>query len=1042
MEPPPQTPPVRPQTSLLYQRIGSFYGRVYAAPYEPLRTFNLQELRKGFFEPVFTAPSTTHYYDSLAEERAAALAPAAPAHRLPYAHPLAAFRALLLRDARIISSNWLPLAKFFVAFFALVVLCVVGPLRRWFGNHSVFIVIAVVLNHPAHSLGVQLEITVQLIVGIALGLGWGALALYVATCSRVIMEHPGGAYTAIQTPVLFLMCWVRAHYNRLYYTMLAMGISMLAMISIHQHFPNPHWSVAREVGLSYLFGVLLLFLAACVLPNTGHRPVVSCLLNTCAEICAALDLVLKPPLPLLLLEEAHTHAVLTERTVFLSEEFRECANQLTILRFPLADARELRNLLQSAVTLLRTATLTNQLFNGHEAEDFNGSSPRDHPLDHTLPSLLPKQALVQAVQDYFRKPLHWLVTDCRAFFAASQECISECGSMVLTSQATREEHLQRLQSLDKRVKEAILAVDQLYRQFARLPHFNPLLLADETAIDMLLLVRYVRGVAKTVLVICSRVEQLCRALHRWHFNLPSYPLHRALTRLPRQCLHDQGNSPVLSFYNTTRDVEEVFVRIYHMDTLHHQGLDGHDEDNTLPPSSDEKAPPDPSTMTPKRAINHTDFVRCEREGFTDKLFRIANGIYGRDLRYAFKATASITLLMVPGWIPSTHGWYYEYGCYWAPMILYVVMNPMVNGNLRKAVSRTVCCVLGVVWGFCAQAAALRSGGGAPYIMCVFAMVFSVPFLVRYVYLLHAKLGVIGLLSFAVAAFGIEPGPGHTKRQFVLLAVLMVGIWTSVGINWVLWPFFARHEIRKTLSCVLGHLNQLYQMVSERYLYRDSGDDPTELTTELLAIREVRMAQSLYAARQMLGVAEREHLGAILEFDPVAYRRVLDVCDRLYAAIVEVRLLGHSFRVWETYGIHHPLVLLLALRRDAVCSVIFVVFLVASCFGSHNKLPQYMPSALLARKRLFAALDVLEDKRAMAARVGEADDTDAQRQQELVQADELASARPAQQFSKRDFDLFHWKEIHAVAFAKAYTKIYEEVEMLKVYSKAILGEESL
>lgn len=76
--------------------------------------------------------------------------------------------------------------------------------------------------------------------------------------------------------------------------------------------------------------------------------------------------------------------------------------------------------------------------------------------------------------------------------------------------------------------------------------------------------------------------------------------------------------------------------------------------------------------------------------------------------------------------------------------------------------------------------------------------------------------------------------------------MVVGVGSSIIINWLFWPFVARHEVRKAMAVVLLSLSQCYQGVADRYLYKYEGDEPTQLTLSLSEVREARLRAGKYS----------------------------------------------------------------------------------------------------------------------------------------------------------------------------------------------------
>lgn len=56
---------------------------------------------------------------------------------------------------------------------------------------------------------------------------------------------------------------------------------------------------------------------------------------------------------------------------------------------------------------------------------------------------------------------------------------------------------------------------------------------------------------------------------------------------------------------------------------------------------------------------------------------------------------------------------------------------------------------------------------------------------------------------------------------------VVGVVSAVVVNWVLWPFVARHELRKSISAMLFHSAIIYRGVVSKYIYYEDGQAPGE-----------------------------------------------------------------------------------------------------------------------------------------------------------------------------------------------------------------------
>jgi FtsH-binding integral membrane protein len=127
------------------------------------------------------------------------------------------------------------------------------------------------------------------------------------------------------------------------------------------------------------------------------------------------------------------------------------------------------------------------------------------------------------------------------------------------------------------------------------------------------------------------------------------------------------------------------------------------------------------------------------------------------------------------------------------------------------VTRALCAILGAVWGGIAYGA----GNGSPYVMAVFAAIFMIPMMYRYTQSPHPRSGIVGCISFVVVSLGAYTAP----RQVSVITVawtrgvaFVIGVVSAVVVNWFLWPFVARHELRKALSSMLIYSSIIYRGV--------------------------------------------------------------------------------------------------------------------------------------------------------------------------------------------------------------------------------------
>lgn len=160
----------------------------------------------------------------------------------------------------------------------------------------------------------------------------------------------------------------------------------------------------------------------------------------------------------------------------------------------------------------------------------------------------------------------------------------------------------------------------------------------------------------------------------------------------------------------------------------------------------------------------------------------------------------------------------------SPLSHHTDSNIRVGGNFQDLVTRALCCLLGAVWGGLAYGA----DNGNPYVMAVFAAIYMIPMIYRFTQSNHPRSGIVGCISFVVVSLGAEAADGLPSIAHIAWArgvAFMVGVVAAVVINWLIWPFVARHELRKALSSMLIYSSIIYRGVVAKYVYYEKGEEP-------------------------------------------------------------------------------------------------------------------------------------------------------------------------------------------------------------------------
>jgi hypothetical protein len=154
----------------------------------------------------------------------------------------------------------------------------------------------------------------------------------------------------------------------------------------------------------------------------------------------------------------------------------------------------------------------------------------------------------------------------------------------------------------------------------------------------------------------------------------------------------------------------------------------------------------------------------------------------------------------------------------------VIDMDRVGGNVQDLFMRATCAILGALW----AGLAYMAHDGSPVVMGAFAAIYMLPMLYRFTLSSSPvsaicdcreqadqtqRSGFVGCLSFTVISLSLYSS--DLKSQVMAEAMLrglafFIGVIGAGFINWALWPFVARHELRNALSSMLFFLCVIYR----------------------------------------------------------------------------------------------------------------------------------------------------------------------------------------------------------------------------------------
>ncbi|OAA74293.1 Brefeldin A-sensitivity protein 4 [Akanthomyces lecanii RCEF 1005] len=957
-------------------------------------TYGVREVRDGFFDAVFLKAPRLPSQDGL-EALKATLPAAFDKHNpLTVKH----FLPNQWRELKIVvrcvfsTQTGIKLLKAFVAYFVAYVLCLVPVVRHWLGHQHYIMAVSVIINHPARTVGAQLDGVVFTILGTAFGIAWGAVALLLSTSTLAASAGYGGILALFLVMFVSSIAWVRAFFVRFYQAVLTAGIAIIYTTLSETHRTTIPWPKLRGFAVASLLGQAITFAVnVLICPDAGSRP----LAMTLHQSLQLMEEALESPHT----RDPRLRRQLSKSFVDLSEAYRDMAIDSTISRFRPEDVLELRNLMQAVLRALLSMDTETTLFAKPHNNTGNGEKNQ--------------QECNSGQNGHAEDLMETLATPTMALVVSMRESLARCDAALLDISGHRKsigpsaDISSDTSTLKIRLVQSIADFDKVESSLLQSGSLPDSAVHDSETVQLFVFARHVREAAATVQRLLDHVGEMQTVPSRPRVRLPSYPLSKAVYRTNAQIRHDRGGVVAGSYEVTFGDIARLLDKI--KSRVHNPTARADDDE------PDSRLKPETSNTTGTQTVN----VDGKPKTKTKVRYRVWRGLYrlqGYESKYALKACIVVSLLAVPSYLDQSKWWWDRYEAWWAVAMSWVVMHPRVGGNLQDLLNRSCLAVLGAVW----AGAGYAAGGGNPYVMAIFAAVYMVPMLYRYTLSAHPRSGLVGSLSFTVVSLGLLDDFRETSPAIFTACkglVFFVGTAAPILANWLLWPFVARHELRAALSSFLFFLSVTYRSGLATYVYFEAGGAPTAHDVQRSELLEGRLREGLVRIRQLL-VLTRHELRLRAPFDPLPWAALAEACERFLEHLIAVRQSALFYNTGTIRDSPAAAERLLPHRRDAVATVLANLYILAGALRAHRKVPRYLPSAAAARKALLVQSDKVE-----AELMAQQHDDDGGG----------GALREAHTHRK-------WSDIYRFSYNQSLTGCIVQLEEMEKYTKLIVGEQ--
>ena len=685
--------------------------------------------------------------------------------------------------------------------------------------------------------------------------------------------------------------------------------------------------------------------------------------------------------------------------VNLSTAVRDFTIDFSVSRYHPEDVRTLRNLLQGVIRGSLTMRAPPPVFRRSLAQ--NQSKKSMDPLLSPLAHIGEPSDPIQMVQDTLETP-------CRNLQLAFKEAIRRVDAVLMDLSGHRK-YLGPSMKISTNVTEIIAIVKQRVFEFDSAdnsmgddPKMPKMHIKHPEVVDILLFAHCLRQAADKIIQLLEHCAHMQKRGARLRVNLPSYGLKKSLLRTNAQVRHDRGGLSATVYFRAKAQIDETIHELQGREFFP-QGYQGRTRD-----SSDEHAHVQESG--PSDAESHVPGVEEQgdrRATLRYRLWTVIHRNQGFESRFALKMTLVTALCCIPAWLPVSRTWYDENESWWIVVTIWMLMHPRAGDNVQDLFVRVSSTVIGAVWG----GMSLAAGKGNIYILTVMGAVLFIPMLYRYTQSGRPRSGFIGCVSFVVVSLGNVTT--YDRYSTLHLAwtrgsAFVAGVVAAVIVNWVLWPFIARHELRKSLSAMLLHSAILYRGIISKYVYYTEGNEPGPEDVARSEMLEGKLREGFVRVRELMDLTRHE-IRLRAPFDPVPYSALLQSLEAFFEHLIQVRQYSLYFHPHMLAGTEKGADdALLTLRRDAASSILMNLYTLASALRSDRPVPRYLPSAAAARQRLLDRMAALTDHEGITSRTGE-------------------------ERKKR------WADVYQEAYSAALTDIVEELQVLEYWTKEICGE---
>ncbi|ORX56191.1 hypothetical protein DM01DRAFT_1334689 [Hesseltinella vesiculosa] len=320
-----------------------------------------------------------------------------------------------------------------------------------------------------------------------------------------------------------------------------------------------------------------------------------------------------------------------------------------------------------------------------------------------------------------------------------------------------------------------------------------------------------------------------------------------------------------------------------------------------------------------------------------------------ETRYAIKFAVTMELLALMVWLPidgvvdlynSNHG-------QWALLSAMVVFNYTVGSTALVCGFRVIATIVGAVCGYVALVAGQASGAAYPYVVAILVCIFQVP--MWYIMLKKSRIARIGFMSLLTMAVIVitgyinvmgesqfEPALKRTITAVIAIVVVML-------IDQLLWPVWAREEMRKSLAALLLAMGIQFSKTMSMMCQPNQLSKPYQCTYDDCLVQSNVLQQQYQLVHQTMILAQDEPRITKGPFPLSTYRQLLTIVHRLLFWLDQMITAQAQVKQQTVRSI--LVTTKIDQRKQLSAAVHLFLFTLASALQTRTALPAALPTAL-------------------------------------------------------------------------------------------------